>query len=252
MSDGSLSQDEIDALLLGGSVDSSDAGAPQAGMSLSASEESALKSLLQSASESQSGTLSGMMGKTVTVGSPVLVVVDKETLQGSLEDEIVEIKIDYKEGVSGPHFYYLSTSDTLKLAGPMIGQDDVELNATAISAIGEAISQITGASVTVIGDKIGKTIMPDSPDGQSIPKSMIRAAGEMVKVEYNVSVEGGDSLNLIEVFDISLAKEIASLAGGDAGPDMMADLSAMAGAPSGGAACAVCAVSWPGHGALCH
>ena len=235
MSDGSLSQDEIDALLLGGSVDSADAGTSPAGASLSASEESAFMSLLESASESQSGTLSGMMGKTVTVGSPNLEVVDKESLQGSLEDEIVEIKVDFKDGVSGEHFYFLSTADALKLAGPMIGQDDVELNATAISAIGEAISQITGASVTVIGDKIGKTIMPDSPDGQSIPKAMIRvSAGDMVKVNYNVSLDGGDTLNLVEVFDLSLAKEIASLAGGESEPDMMADLASMAGAPSNG------------------
>jgi len=235
MSDGSLSQDEIDALLLGGSVESSSAGAPQAGATLSASEESALTSLLQSASEAQSGSLSGMMGKSVTVGAPGLEVVDKEALQNSLGDEIVEIKIDYKEGVSGEHFYYLSTADALKLAGPMIGQDDVELNATAISAIGEAISQITGAAVTVIGDKIGKTIMPDSPDGQSIPKAMIRAnSGDMVKVNYDVSIDDGNSLNLTEVFDISLAKEIASLAGGEPEQDMMADLASMAGTPSGG------------------
>ena len=66
MSDGSLSQDEIDALLLGGSVESPEAGgALQSGASLLASEESALMSLLVSASESQSATLSGMMGKAV-------------------------------------------------------------------------------------------------------------------------------------------------------------------------------------------
>ncbi|MDA3808802.1 MAG: flagellar motor switch phosphatase FliY [Spirochaetaceae bacterium] len=235
MSDGSLSQDEIDALLLGGSAESSNTGALQSGASLSASEENALVSLLESTGESQSGTLSGMMGKSISVGSPKLAVVKKAALQGALEDEIVEIKVDFKDGVSGEHYYYLSTTDALKLAGPMIGQDNVELNATAISALGEAISQITGAAVTIIGDKIGKTIMPDAPDGQSIPKTMIRAPqGDLVKVSYNVIIDGSDSLNLIEVFDISLAKQIASLAGGEAESDMMADLSAMTGAPTGG------------------
>ena len=33
-----------------------------------------------------------MMGKSVSVGAPVLEVVDKETLQSALEDEIVEMK----------------------------------------------------------------------------------------------------------------------------------------------------------------
>jgi flagellar motor switch protein FliN/FliY len=235
MSDGSLSQDEIDALLLGGSVESSDTGSSSMGAGLSASEENALLSLLESASEAQSGTLSGMMGRSVSVGSPEIEVVKKAALQSALDDEIVEIKIDFKQGVKGDHLYYLNTEDALKLAGPMIGQEDVELNATAISALGEAISQITGAAVTVIGDKINKNIMPDSPDGQSIPKTMIRAPqGDLVKVNYVLTIEGGDTLNLMEVFALPLAKEIASLAGAESQPDMMADLASMSGAPSGG------------------
>ncbi len=34
----------------------------------------------------------------------------------------------------------------------MIGQDELELDGTSISAVSEAVSQITGASVTTIGD----------------------------------------------------------------------------------------------------
>jgi len=234
MSDGSLSQDEIDALLLGGNVDAPSAGSAGGGSSLSPSEESALISLFQSTSESQSGTLSGMMGSSVSIGSPSVEVVSRDLLQGALSDETVEIKIDFKDGVPGDHLYYFSPADALKLAGPMIGQDDVELNATAISAIGEAISQITGAAVTLIGDKIGKNIMPDSPDGQSIPKAMIRAPqGEMVKVNYKVSIDGGEAFNIIEVFNLSVAKEIASLAGGGDSGGTMSNFDSMGTGASG-------------------
>ncbi len=235
MSDGSLSQDEIDALLLGGSMDSSDSGSPQSGASLSASEESTIMSLLQNVGDSQASTLSGMMGKTVTVGNPDLEVVSKDSLQSAMEDEVVEIKIDYKEGVTGEHLYYLKTADALKLAGPMIGQDDVELNATAISAIGEAISQITGAVVTVIGDKINVNIMPDSPDGQSIPKAMIRAPqGDLVRIRYPLTIDGGGAIELTEVFSLPLIKEIASLAGADSQPEAAADPASMFGGQPAG------------------
>ncbi len=237
MSDGSLSQDEIDALLLGGGGDSAPVEAPQSGASLSASEESAIMSLLNSVGDSQAATLSGMMGKTITVGTPNLEVLSKDSLQATMEDEVVEIKIDYKEGVVGEHLYYLSTADALKLAGPMIGQDDVELNPTAISAIGEAISQITGAVITVIGEKIGVSIMPDSPDGQSIPKAMIRAPqGEVVKIKYQLTIDGGESISLVEVFSLPLIKDIASRAGADSQPDMSGDMASMMGMgqPAGG------------------
>ncbi len=194
---------------------------------MTAAEESAFVSLLESAGDSQAATLSGMMGKTVTVGSLNLDVVGKEAFQAEMDDEIVEIKIDYKEGLSGDHLYYLSTADALKLAGPMIGQDEVELNATAISAIGEAVSQITGAVVTVVGEKIGVTIMPDSPDGQSIPKAMVRTpSDDFVRIKNPLSVDGGETIELIEVFSLPLAKDIASKAGGQ--PDPMADLAGAA------------------------
>ena len=213
MSDGSLSQDEIHALLMGDAP--ADApGVPAADGSLSEAEKNAILGLLGEVTGSQSATLSGIMVKSVTVGAPRLDTSGREDFLSDLPDEVVEIKLDYKSGISGGHMYVLRGDDALKIASPMIGQEDLELNGTAISAVSEAMSQIAGASVTTIGTKIGETIMTDPPEGQSVPKAMLGLPGDpFVIVTYALEIEGQGSLKLYELFDLGLIRELAGKLG---------------------------------------
>lgn len=213
MSDGSLSQDEIDALLMG------DAPAEMPAFSngngnLSDAEKNVILGLLGEVTGSQSATLSGIMVKSVTVGAPLLTTSGREQFLSELPDEVVEIKIDYKSGLAGSHMYVLRGDDALKIAAPMIGQDDLELDGTAISAVSEAMSQITGASVTTIGDKIDVTIMTESPEGQSVPKAMLSLPGDdFVVVTYDLEIEGQGSLKLYELFEKNMIRELAGKLG---------------------------------------
>jgi len=239
MSDGSLSQDEIDALLMG-DAPSEAPGAPAADGDLSDAEKNAVLGLLSEVTGSQSATLSGIMVKSVTVGAPRLETTGREQFLSELPDEVVEIKLDYKSGLPGGHMYVLRGDDALKIAAPMIGQDDLELNGTAISAVSEAMSQIAGASVTTIGDKIGETILTESPEGQSVPKAMLGLPGDpFVYVSYDLEIEGQGSLKLYELFDFGLVRDLAGKLGAAPAPaaspvqsaaDPMAGIPGMAGA----------------------
>ncbi|MDT8299388.1 MAG: flagellar motor switch protein FliN, partial [Spirochaetaceae bacterium] len=174
----------------------------------------ALLGLLGEITGSQSATLSGIMVKSVTVGAPRIDAVGREQFLSELPDEVVEIKIDYKSGMTGPHMYVLRGDDALKIAAPMIGQDDLELDGTTISAVSEAMSQITGASVTTIGDKVGETILTESPEGQSVPKAMLGLPGDkFVQITYDLQIEGQGSLKLYELFDLNIIRTIASKLG---------------------------------------
>ncbi len=213
MSDGSLSQDEIDALLMGDAPTEMPGAAVNNG-NLSDAEKNVILGLLGEVTGAQSATLSGIMVKSVTVGAPRLDVLSREQFLSELPDEVVEIKIDYKSGLTGGHMYVLSGDDALKIAAPMIGQDDLELNGTAISAVSEAMSQISGASVTAIGDKVNETILTESPEGQSVPKAMLGLPGdEFVSVSYDLEIEGQGNLKLFELFDLGLIRELSSRLG---------------------------------------
>ncbi len=70
MSDGSLSQDEIDALLQGTDAIEMDTGAGTASSPLSDGERAAFQEMLRGVTESQGSNLSILTGKTVAIGDP--------------------------------------------------------------------------------------------------------------------------------------------------------------------------------------
>ncbi|MCK5248598.1 MAG: flagellar motor switch phosphatase FliY [Spirochaetaceae bacterium] len=234
MSDGSLSQDEIDALLMG-EAPSEVPGIPAGNEDLSEAEKNVILELFGEVTGSQSATLSGIMVKSVTVGAPHLDISGREQFLSELPDEVVEIKIDFKSGLAGTHLYVLRGDDALKIAAPMIGQDDLELDGTAISAVSEAMSQITGASVTTIGDKVNETVLTESPEGQSVPKAMLGLPGDsFVVVSYDLEIEGQGSLKLYELFDLGMIRELAGKLGAAPVPAADAAQQAIAADPMAG------------------
>ena len=214
MSDGSLSQDEIDALLMGDTPAEGPPALSAGAGGFGPEEKNAVLSLLGDVTDAQSATLSGIMVKSVTVGPPVVESMRRDAFLALLPDEVVEIQIPYKSGLSGPHLYVLTGEDALKIASPMIGQDDLELDGTAISAVSEAMSQISGASVTTIGDRVNETILTEPPEGQSCPKAMLGLPGEsFIQAAYDLQIEGQGSLKLYEIFDESLISALVGRLG---------------------------------------
>ena len=214
MSDGSLSQDEIDALLMGDTPAEGPPALSAGAGGFGPEEKNAVLSLLGDVADAQSAALSGIMVKSVTVGPPVVESMRRDAFLALLPDEVVEIQIPYKSGLSGPHLYVLTGEDALKIASPMIGQDDLELDGTAISAVSEAMSQISGASVTTIGDRVNETILTEPPEGQSCPKAMLGLPGEsFIQAAYDLQIEGQGSLKLYEIFDESLISALVGRLG---------------------------------------
>jgi len=231
MSDGSLSQDEIDALLMGndslGGMDSSSPGQGGSG-GPGASEMDALNNIFTAVVGNLSSTLSGVMSTPVTISAPQVESLSRDDLMSSLTDEIVEVRMDFNGGLSGGHAFVFSPENAVKIAGPMIGQQDVELDGTAISAVGEAVSQLTGSEVTAISDSTKTNVMTISPESQKIAKGLISTGGDyLVKITYPVQIEGQGSLEMIEILESSVASELAGLLGGspsDAAADPLAGM----------------------------
>jgi flagellar motor switch protein FliN/FliY len=212
MSDGSLSQDEIDALLQGGG--SMDMSAPSSG---NADLVNQFSSVLVSSTGAISSNLGSMVGKTVTIGQPMAEMVTRDGLMGSLEDELVEMKIDFSDGLTGEHSYLLSQNLATNIAGLMMGQDQVELNDAALSALEEAGNTMSGALATTLGEKVGTTVMTAVGETAKTLKASLRLpAGEFVKISYPISIEGGVSADLLEIFAMPIVQAVAG--GGSAAP----------------------------------
>lgn len=208
MSDGSLSQDEIDALLQGSSLDAGLSGSAEP-PALSNQEIKALEQVLSGIVVSQASNLSGLVGKNVNIKPPVIELVSKDEFLMGLPEEVVEVRTDFQEGLSGIHSYLFTPDIAMQIASLMMGQEGVELNEAALSALEEAGNTIAGSSVTILGDKIGRTIMTSPVSAKMGKKSGVTLPqGTIVKVSYGADIDGENGSDIIEVFPVPIIKEI--------------------------------------------
>ena len=101
MSDGSLTQDEIDALLQGSSsFDVGDAGAGgPAAVGGADADLGPLQTLLGGTAPAMASNLSLLVTKTVKMAPPKMNVMNRESLADALEDEVVMVSLDRKSVV---------------------------------------------------------------------------------------------------------------------------------------------------------
>jgi flagellar motor switch protein FliN/FliY len=210
MSDGSLSQDEIDALLQETDNLEIDTGTGLESL-LGEKERGQFLRLLEGVVGAQASNLSILTRKSVNLDKPALQVVSGEELSGSLPAELVDVKIDFIEGLRGEHSYLLDLGTAQAIAGLMMGQAGVEMDEAALSAVAEALSQMSGPVATEIGNLISRTVKTAPPDFQRAARDQARfPQGEaIVKVEYPILVEGQAPSRLTELYSLALVKEIA-------------------------------------------
>jgi len=216
MSDGSLSQDEIDALLQESDSLEIDTATGGGGEPLSEQEKEQFLNILNEVAESQASNLNILIRKNVTLGKPVLELKSRDELAGELPEEVIEVKLDFSDGIKGEHSYLLTLESAVSIAGSMIGQPGVEIDDAALSAVAEAMSQISGTASTEIGNRIDRTVKTDPPDFKKAGKDDIRLpqGDNFVKLEYSLTLEGEAPTKLIELYSLSAVKEIAALSSG--------------------------------------
>ena len=241
MSDGSLSQDEIDALLQGGGgFDLGDAmpaegvpaaGAPTGGAGLSESQKAELANVLGGLTDTLASSLSSLVGSSVTIGNPTIEEIANGSFVNSLPSEVVQIGLDFTGGEPGAHSFIFSPEIATTIAGLMMGQEDIELNEAALSALEEAGNTLSGAEATAFSEQTGRDI------GLAPSESKTAASGEVtvpdgtfVKAAYSVTIEGQPPSELTEVFEMPFAR---MLVGGGEAPQAAFDGAAAASPDTG-------------------
>ncbi|MDR0642857.1 MAG: flagellar motor switch protein FliN [Treponema sp.] len=206
MSDGALSQAEIDALLAG--VDSSDPGVSAGG---SDADQKALQNFLSSTVDAQSSNLSMMTGSTVTISGPQGSFSSRDAFLGQLPDTVTVVKADFSSGFPGEHLYLMGEPTAKSIAGLMNKEENIELDEMAMSVIGEAVGTIVGSQITALTGKTGnKSIANAPPEASNVPKAVAALpAGNFFVAAYQLDLGDGQMHQLWEIFGPSVAGDIA-------------------------------------------
>jgi len=221
MSDGALSQDEIDALLAG--VDSSGGGAPAATMTApsggggAAFDVNALETVFASTTGALSANLAALTGTSVSLVGPEVTASSRDDLLALLPGMVTVVNTNFTSGFPGEHCFIFSEESAKAIASLMTKETDIQLDEMAMSVIGEVVSQIAGTQITVLTDKTkNKSIAAGSPTAANIAKAAAALpAGEFAVMTYGLDMGDGLSHQIWEVLGPSPAADISnSLKGG--------------------------------------
>ncbi|MDR1445093.1 MAG: flagellar motor switch protein FliN [Treponema sp.] len=206
MSDGALSQAEIDALLAG--VDSSDSGSSPGG---SDADCKAIQDFLSSTVEAQSSNLSMMTNSKVVISGPQGSFVNRDALLDKLPDTVTVVKVDFSSGFPGEHLYLMGEATAKSIAGLMNKEENIELDEMALSVIGEAVGTVVGSQITALSGKTGnKSIANMPPEASNVPKAVAALpAGSFFCAAYQMDIGDGQTHQFWEVFGPSVAGDIA-------------------------------------------
>jgi flagellar motor switch protein FliN/FliY len=232
MSDGSISQDEIDALLAG--VDMGGMGAASAAPSqgLSDSQAGALKKFLGANIDSLKSNLESMTSKTAEFGAPTVETHKRDSFLRKLPEMVVGCVIDFNAGLPGDHLFVLPPEFAQKIVSLVNNEPNAELDEMSLSVISETISQHVGIEITAL-DKAGiKGAVNNPAESVHVPKAMVRfPQGDFAVFTYPVNLDGS-AFSLWEIIPYQMAVDIASAFGavsGDAAIPAASPADALAG-----------------------
>jgi flagellar motor switch protein FliN/FliY len=223
MSDGALSQDEIDALL--GGVDSSAGGSSSTTVASHSAgfDTSALEKFFASTTGALSANLSTLTGASVKLTGPEASSSDRDSFLTQLPNMVTVVSINFTSGFPGEHLFILPEETAKAIASLMTKEDDIQLDEMAMSVIGEVVSQIVGTQITFLTDKTGnKSITNASPTAANVPKAVAAIpAGNFAVMNYGLDLGDGSGQEIWEVLGSSPAIDISnSLSGGSLQPSM--------------------------------
>ena len=211
MSDGALSQAEIDALLSGGG------GQPAgSGGGVSEADLQALKTFFASTVGAQSSNLSMMTGAEVSLSAPDVAIAGRDAFLGELPETVTAVKVDFTSGFPGEHIFIIPEDGAKTIASLNLKEENIQLDDMAVSVISEAVSQMVGHQITALTDKTGnKSIASLSPESSNVLKTVVALPAEdFVAATYKLNLGERGEIKVWEVLGMQAATDIArSLAG---------------------------------------
>ena len=223
MSDGSISQDEIDALLSG--MDMGGAPAPEVvpeKTDVSDFKGKAFKTFLVNPCKAFEENLTSMTGSETKVTGTSYSSMNREAFMQIVPELVVASTCDFASGLSGDHLFILPHEMAAKIVGLVNHEEKADIDDMALSVVSEVISQCLSAEITEF-DAIGlKGVSHNPPESMNIPKAMIRLPQKSFAIiTYEITVDGS-SFTFWEVVNDDAATKIAETINGTSAPQSTA------------------------------
>lgn len=216
--DGSMSQEEINALLNSPAV----SGEEERQDVLTDKEIDAIGEISNISMGTAATTLFSLVNRKVEISTPRVSYANWSDICEAYERPCVFIRIGYTVGLDGSNILVLKENDVKIITDLMMGGDgtntDGELGELHLSAISEAMNQMMGSAATSMSSMLNKVIDISPPQAdlidlqQTIDESEIDEflANEFVKISFRLEIGDLIDSDIMQLYPISFAKEMCA------------------------------------------
>ncbi|MGV3024284.1 flagellar motor switch phosphatase FliY [Clostridium thermobutyricum] len=221
MSNGFLSQEEIDSLLNGGG--SSD---KIIGNDLTEIEKDLLGEIGNISMGSASTALYQIIGQSVNITTPVVSMTTLGEIKKNFDTPNVVLDVEYISGIVGRNILIIKTEDAAVISSLMMGGDgtveeDKILSDLELSAVSEAMNQMIGSSATSMATMFAREVNISPPsckiwsDERDILTDKIPEDEEIVRVSFKMTIGNLVDSNIMQILPLKTAKKIVSIMTGN-------------------------------------
>jgi len=229
MGDGSLSQDEIDALLQGaddittapdpaGMFDPSGA---RGGGSVSPGAQASIKNLVNSAIMAVAPSLGGYLGvRQIMLANPLVEVKSQDAVKNDFKGKYVQVAMNYLGALNGTNIVIFNFRDAGIISSLMMGDETgtapAEITDAHQSTIQEFTNQFISSMGTQFSSKLGGSIntTPAIVTVVQNQSELNLPPGELVKITYDITIDGVMNSKLFHIIDKNIASKLGMDGGG--------------------------------------
>ncbi|MDF2504146.1 flagellar motor switch phosphatase FliY [Clostridium sp.] len=219
MSDGFLSQEEIDSLLNGGSKTPKDEE-PKTEV-LSDIEKDMLGEIGNISMGSASTALSTIINQQVNITTPVVTITTLKELRSQFQVPNIALDVQYTSGIVGENLLIMKVTDAGVIANLMMGGDGhveaEELSEIELSAVSEAMNQMIGSAATAMATMLLREVNISPPTSEIINSDTQRlSAGitddeTIIEVAFRITIGDLVDSNIMQILPIDTAKKLSSI-----------------------------------------
>lgn len=222
-----LSQEEIDALLKGGSSNEPSVDFYEDEINneyedlLSEIEMDALGEIGNISMGTAATTLSTLLNRKVNITTPKVTITTADELSNDYKSPFVAIDVSYKAGLEGANVLILNLDDAKIITDLMMGKDSFdtnrELTELDLSAVSEAMNQMMGSASTSLSEMFMKKIDIEPPRSLEITFSegknqieLLSTVSPIIKISFKMVIGDHIDSNIMQLVPLEFGKEMVA------------------------------------------
>ncbi|MCR3921147.1 MAG: flagellar motor switch phosphatase FliY [Firmicutes bacterium] len=181
-------------------------------------EQDALKEIGNISLGSSATILSQLTSRRVNITTPTISYKTVQEINSSFKAPCVLIEVEYVEGITGSNLLIVNTKDAVIIGQLMMMEEpnsEQEINEIHLSAMGEAMNQMMGASATAMSDIFNKMINISTPkvaykqDEYVIKEDLVNSEeGGFIQVAFRIELEGLIDSEILQLIPIKFSREM--------------------------------------------